>query len=71
MQTVTVTNPFSRAPVALPLKSITAARVEAWAQLLEDETLSRLEGADTPAHWADAFVSLVGPDAAGLVIIGS
>jgi len=71
MSTITIVNPFSGATVERDISDITQEQVDAYAQLLDDETLYALEGAETPAAWLAAYVDRVGPVEAGRVILGS
>jgi hypothetical protein len=71
LTTITIINPFSGATVERDITEITQAQVDAYAQLLDDETLYAIEGADTPVEWLEAYVAKVGPTEAGRVILGS
>ena len=69
---VTLTNPFSGATIVRDISGLTQAQLDAYAMLIDDETLYALEGAgETPAEWLAAYVEHVGADQAGIVILGS
>ena len=70
VQYIEMENPWSGATVWRAAGEFTQAEVDAIAQTLDDETLYKLEGADSPAAWIVAFVDLVGPKEAGRAIIG-
>lgn len=70
--TITIVNPWTGAYGERDISDITQEQIDAYALLLDDDTLSALEGAgDTPAAWLAAYVDRVGPVEAGRVILGS
>lgn len=72
MTNIEIINPFSGAHVERDITNLTQSDLDAYVQLIDASELYELEGVgDTPAAWLAAWVSLVGPEKAGVVIIGS
>lgn len=72
MTTVTVANPWTNALVERDISGMTQGQLDAYLQLIDDETLYALEGVgETPAEWFYAYVAKVGPEEAGRVLLGS
>ncbi|MBI2306114.1 MAG: hypothetical protein HYU78_02315 [Rhodocyclales bacterium] len=72
MTTITIINPFSKAIGERDITGLTQAELDAYLNVIDDETLYALEGAgETPEEWLAAYVDHVGPEQAGIVILGS
>jgi hypothetical protein len=71
MTTVTLTNPWTGAAVERDVTDVTQAQAEAWAAIMDDDDLSALEGAESPAAWTVAMVERLGAERAGRIILGS
>jgi len=72
MTTITIINPFSQAIVERDITGLEQSALDAYINLIDDETLYALEGTgETPEEWLAAYVDHVGPEQAGIVILGS
>lgn len=72
MTTITIINPFSKAFVERDITGLTQAKLDAYINMIDDDTLTALEGAgETPEEWLAAYVDHVGAEQAGIVILGS
>jgi len=66
---ISVTNPWTGAWIHIEREEITAERLEAMAQLMEDDIREELhrECPDDPAEFFSRYVERVGPERAGEV----
>lgn len=72
MTIITIINPHSKARVERDICGLTQAELDAYINVIDDETLAALEGAgETPEEWLAAYVDHVGAEQAGIVILGS
>lgn len=72
MTTITIINPFSGTIVERDITGLTQRALDAYANIIDDATLHALEhAAETPEEWLAAYVDHVGPEQAGIVILGS
>jgi hypothetical protein len=70
MQTI-IENPWSGALIEYDVAQATHEMTEAWAQVMDDEELEQLHGAETPAEWTALLITMFGPERAGVIILGS
>lgn len=82
MTTVTITNPFSGSAIEWDTTALTQEQLDAYAEIIDGKTIDAVNAdlavnavglgyISTPAEWIVAYVSRVGADEAGLVILGS
>ena len=70
---ITLTNPFSAATVTRDITDLTAQQLDAYAEIMDDDIRESVHddlAPCKPAEFLAEYVKRVGPDAAGILILG-
>lgn len=73
MTTITLTNPWSKAIVRKDAADL-VSNFDAYINLIDSETIDAVNdkvASDDKAEWLATWAEHVGPDAAGIVVLGS
>ena len=74
MTSITLTNPWTGRIVERDITGLTQDQLDAYAQVMDDDicnALAREMAPCTPEDYLAAYCERVGPDAAGIVVLGS
>jgi hypothetical protein len=73
MTTITMINPFSKAPVRREAADL-IGNFDGYINLIDNDTIETINNkvdSDDKAEWLATWAAHVGPEAAGLIILGS